>query len=255
MDFVDLNSDRDAYDLLQAGNYKDQFQIQSAARYANWLCGNIDARTCTADKGEKSSENRTAQRLFGLIPAESASQMVYTHALPKWLNGSAQWLALRDDGPALRELAERQLQTWTKRQKMCWVTDQSPTPLSLDDLLQRLGLFHFGPLRAGESVVRFCYRLDQNCPSYKPDWRHGFDGFYFASAAAFDAHGMTRSLQDASLACKEWVLATENINVSKHLHTVEVVDCKTDVYLDAPPITYWENLKNEIMQGQRSAVI
>jgi len=112
-------------------------------------------------------------------------------------------------------------------------------------------LYHFRALKAKQQVVRFCYQLDETCHSYKPDWRHGFDGFYFAAATAFPIHGMTRSLQDARLACTEWVVAAEVVNVAKHLAAVEILDMEHDVQLDAPPPIYWENLKNEISHATR----
>jgi hypothetical protein len=251
MGFLNLDFDRTAYELLQSGNCEGQSSIEAAARYGNWFAGNSLVRMCTAIDDHAA---RTSERLQSLISVGHDDTTMYTHALPKWLDNSAQWLALRGDNDALRELAERQHNAWGKRQKMCWITDESPAKATLSTLLKRLGLFHFGQLREGEPVIRFCYKLDNTCPGYKPDWRHGFDAFYFANASAFSEHGMTRSLEDASLACKEWVLDTKTINVTKHLHAVEVINIPEDVCLDLPSDAYWANLKNEICQAQRITV-
>jgi hypothetical protein len=248
MGFLNLDTDQTAYELLQAGKCDGQTSIEAAARYANWLSADILVRNCTNRNDQVA---RSDERLHNLVAVDDQISMMYTHALPKWLDNSAQWLALRSDNDALRELAERQHKAWVKRKKMCWITDESPAQIPLSTLMKRLGLFHFGQLRQGEPVIRFCYKLDIDCPSYKPDWRHGFDAFYFASASAFPVHGMTRSLEDATLACKEWVLDTKTINVTKHLHAVDVINIHEDVSLDAPSDAYWNNLKNEISQAQR----
>lgn len=248
MQFVELECDKNAYEQVQSGRCADEVMIAAATRYASWMTSSSAVRSWT---GHDDRNMRTQNRLNGLLPVSPTDGFSYTHTLLGWLNDPAKWLKNRDEPTGLLKLARYQHDTWIGRQKMIWITDESPATHSLTDLLQRLGLYHFRALKARQQVVRFCYQLDETCPSYKPDWRHGFAGFYFAGATAFPKHGMTRSLQDAGLACKEWVVAAEAVNVSKHLKAVEVLDVERDVQLDAPLPIYWENLKNEISHATR----
>lgn len=248
MEFIELERDRNAYEQVQSGRCTDEVMIAAATRYANWMTSGAAVRSWTShdDPGV-----RTLNRLNGLRPVSTTQGISYNHRLLGWLNDSPKWLKNRDEPSELLRLARFQHEAWVDQQRMIWITDQSPATHSLTDLLQRLGLYHFRALKARQQVVRFCYQLDETCPSYKPDWRHGFDGFYFAGATAFPTHGMTRSLQDAGLACKEWIVAAEAVNVTKHLKAVEVLDIEHDVQLDAPLPIYWENLKNEITHATR----
>lgn len=248
MQFIELERDRNAYEQVQSGRCTNEVLIAAAARYANWMTSSSAVRGWT---GHDDRDMRTRHRLTGLLPVSTTESLSYTHTLLSWLNDPKKWLKNRDEPTGLIKLARSQHDTWIGKQKMIWITDQSPATHSLVDLMQRLGLYHFRALKASGQVVRFCYQLDEACPSFKPDWRHGFDGFYFAGAAAFSTHGMTRSLQDASLACKEWIVAAEAVNVTKHLKAVEILDIDRDVQLDAPLPVYWENLKSEISHAAR----
>jgi hypothetical protein len=132
------------------------------------------------------------------------------------------------------------------------VAAASPTPVHA--VVAALGLWHFGALNAGPdgAVLRVVYRVDEAVPLYKPDWRHGYPYFYFASAAEHSDAGRTRSLTTGQLHCKEWLAKLDSLDAQAHLTEAKcLLPDSLHNHYDLQPL-YWQTLATEIQQSIRA---
>ena len=119
---------------------------------------------------------------------------------------------------------------------------------NIHTIIASLGLFHFGQVPSGAdgAVLRVEYELDADMPLYKPDWRHGYPNFYWATPPQELNHGMTRNLLDGKRICPELIIPFEKLEPQKHLVAAQCVFPKEPYNHYDLPDRYWKQLQSEI---------
>ena len=128
-------------------------------------------------------------------------------------------------------------------------------PFDADNLhrvIAALGLWHYGEMAADTdgAVLRISYTLDETVQLFKPDWRHAFDAFYFATTPGVAGHGLTRNLQTGDLQCKEWVAPIDKVDPKVHLLSARyMVPSSLHDHYELTS-SYWSKVRSEILANR-----
>ena len=200
--------------------------VHRAARHHNWRRSDTTVQTWT-QQVHRDAQRECRTECWDGIRAVIGPQNVefVTHKRVQYLNDPAlraRILGSMGDSEGLRRAAIE----WHKDLRdtypngTLWLGERAEVDAarsfdanSLHAIVAELGLWHFGELNADDSsvVLRLTYRLEDDVQLYKPDWRHGYPYFYFATVPAVIDHGFTRELSTGNLQRKEWIAKISEI--------------------------------------------
>lgn len=263
-DSPDWAEDKNAHDEVTHRNLFDAQSLHRAVRHHNWLQEDFPVRGWTSQPHKQSQSLCWQETWTNLSPVPSnGTRQLVTHRLVASLkNVDLEKLVLdnrNDPGELL--IAARQ---WHQREsslsspKAIWLGDRSDVEskvpfvtANLHNTVSILGLWHFGYLPADRegAVIRLVYEVGDDVPLYKPDWRHGYANFYWASVSSIPEHGMTRDLSTGTLQCKEWVARLDQLDARKHLKAAQcLVPEAAHSHYDLTD-AFWHQLKLDICGG------
>jgi hypothetical protein len=267
-DSPDWTTDKSAHDDVVNRKEQDARRLHRAVRHHNWRQDIAAVQEWTRHAHGVSRKLCWSEAWTGLSPVSPRGPLqLVTHRLLVQLNDAdleRQVLANLNDPHQLLLLARRWHQglSTARPQGAIWLGDkvevESRVPFEPDrlhDTLSVLGLWHFGLLPAAHAgaVFRLVYEVDNDVPLYKPDWRHGYANFYWASVPKIDSHGLARDLATGTLQCKEWVAKIDQLDARKHLKSAQcLVPNTAHCHYDLPE-PFWSTLAHEI-QGAPGVV-
>ena len=260
-DRPDHGIDAVAYDSVTAMT-TDPAVLHRACRHHNWQQSREEVRAWTALPLEASEEMCTQEFWIGMVPADGHAQGLVTLCRVAFLPASVrQGIFQATNDVALKKAVQELHDQWRDKRKLAvWLADVDELGARhafdadhLHDVIAVLGLWHFGEVqgnRESGAVLRITYQLPEDVPLYKPDWRHGFPNFYFAVAPTGTPHGLTRSLADGRLSCKEWIVPLEQVDAEQHIIEVNWVHPPTIRDHYQLPVDYWQTVAEEIHQAR-----
>lgn len=236
---VDLSEDQAAYQGVSSRSTSAPEQLHCAARYYNHTQSSSQVQAWTgldsASATQACSVHRwTGSKLCTVTAALHSNHRQLRIWLARYRDVIKPMLAEPDDPVTLLKAAKNLHRAIVDfdPESLVWLGDEeelnSIARFDADEvqaLMSALGLWHFGEVAAGPegAILRIRYRLDGSVPLYKPDWRHGYPGFYFACAPHVHGSGQTRDLQTGTLKCKEWVAKMSEIDPNTHIVGAECV--------------------------------
>ena len=267
----DAAQDQNAYASVCAGSAGAE-TLHRAARQHNWHQSANEVQIWLQPTHASAKQNCETYRWTNLAPltavVERNSEFV-THRVVRWINDPAlkdQCLKARADPAVLRRVAiQVHANASTNRAgapSALWLGSapeaDGVAPFDstrVHGLISAFGLWHFGELPPDDfgAVLRIVYRLRPNVPLFKPDWRHGYPGFYFACAPSATGSGLTRELQSGQLRCKEWIVRATDIDPYRDIVSAScVVPSALHNHYELPP-AYWNGLADEIQSANGGA--
>lgn len=267
----DAVADQAAYATACTGSV-DANVVHRAARRHHWHQSSSAVQAWAGAAYADATKNCETQRWTALTPLAGVSERSFefvTHRPVRWLPDpvlKSQCLTARADPDVLRKVAI-QVHTSataasTGRPKALWLgsAPQGDAVATFDsdhmhDIVSAFGLWHFGELPADEfgAILRIVYRLEPSVPLFKPDWRHGYPGFYFACAPTVPGSGLARELQTGQLRCKEWIARATDIDPHRAIVSASCVLPTTAHNHHELPATYWNAVAQEIQHASKSA--
>jgi len=257
--------DQESHKLVCQGNVSEH-SVHRAARHHNWQQSNGAVQTWTRAAEADAIKQCRAAHWQGLAGVARPRQMeLVTHVALSRMDPDLRQRVLRDqsDSSLLIQAARAWHRDLSARspERAVWIgarteidsvaAASSRTPVHA--VVAALGMWHLGALPAGfdGAVLRVVYRVDEAVLLYKPDWRHGFPNFYFASAAAHTEAGRTRSLTTGQLQCKEWLAKIDTLDAQAHLADAEcLVPDTLHNHYDLSPL-YWQTIAAEIQHAAK----
>lgn len=260
-DSPDWATDKSAHDKVVSGEDADAHRLHRAARHHNWLHDSpqVQAWTNLTHRDSQPLCWREAWTNLTPVPPIGTHQLV-THRLVASLKDADLERHVRENLNNPHELLMVARQ-WHQREsshsspKPIWLGDKLDVeskvpfePARLHDTASMLGLWHFGYMPADRdgAVIRLVYEVNDDVPLYKPDWRHGYANFYWASVPSVPDHGLARDLSTGTLQCKEWVARLDQLDARKHLKAAQcLVPLTAHSHYDVPE-AFWTTLKRDI---------
>jgi len=261
----DHTEDATAYNVVEATT-TDETVLHRACRHHNWQQSQTKVQTWTALQPKESKE-KCAEEFWSDMTAlgTDAEKLVTTHCRVHYLREDIKQGLLQAANPeALKRVVQELHSQWQAKAKPAlWLAAHDELnqryPFDSDhlhELVAALGLWHFGIVpgnSASGSVLRVTYRLPQEVELYKPDWRHGYPNFYFAVCPKEALHGLTRSLEDGELKCKEWIVPLEKIDAEKYIDSVSLVHPEAEQNHYNLPDKYWRAVAAEIHNARTAS--
>lgn len=267
-DSPDWAADKSAHEEVLNGDVSDARRLHRAARHHNWSqdCPSVQRWTNLSHGDSQQLCWREAWTGLTPVPPVGVHQLV-THRLVASLKDADLEKQVLENLHDPRELlmAARQ---WHQREsshpspRAIWLGDkldvESKVPFEanrLHDTASILGLWHFGYMPADRTVavIRLVYEVDDDVPLYKPDWRHGYANFYWASVPSIASHGLARELATGTLQCKEWVARLDQLDARKHLKAAQcLVPLTPHSHYDVSD-AFWSTLKMDIRKAAGAA--
>ena len=246
--------------------------LHRAARQHNWHQSAPAVQAWTEATLAEAKTHCESHRWTDLAPLTAVSERDFelvTHRVVGWIRDPAlkgQCLKAKTDPDVLRKLAiqvhDSAKFTKTGLPNALWLgsVPQANGVAAFDaDHMHRVvsafGLWHFGELPPDDAgaVLRIVYRLGSNVPLFKPDWRHGYPGFYFSCAPTVMGSGLARDLQSGELRCKEWIARATDIDPYRDIVSAScVVPAASYNHYELPP-AYWNMLAKEIQNANEGA--
>lgn len=260
----DGTQDQAAYAMACTGS-ADAEVLHRAARHHHWHQSAAAVQAWTGASHSEAATSCETHRWFDLTPLAAVSERDFelvTHRVVRWIRDPAlkdQCLKARTDPDVLRKVAIQvhasATATGVGTPRALWLgsAPQADGVAAFDSnhmhgVVSAFGLWHFGELPPDEfgAVLRIVYRLGPNVPLFKPDWRHGYPGFYFACARTVMGSGLARDLQTGELRCKEWIARATDIDPYSDIVSAScVLPAALRNHYELPPV-YWEVLAREI---------
>lgn len=246
--------------------------VYRAARQHHWHQSAAAIQAWTAAPHAVATTNCETHRWTDLAPLAAVTERDFelvTHRVVRWISDPAlkdQCLRARTDPDVLRKVAIQvhasATGTGASVPKALWLgsAPQADGVAAFNSdhvhgVVSAFGLWHFGELPPDDSgaVLRIVYRLRPDVPLFKPDWRHGYPGFYFACAPTVTGSGLARELQSGELRCKEWIARTTDIDPYRDIVSAScVVPTALHNHHELPP-AYWNVLAHEIQSANGDA--
>lgn len=262
----DFAVDQTHHALVSSGTVSEE-AVHRASRHHNWMQSSKEIRAWTQAATSEALILCAGKRwqLLARAPQQPLMELVTHVALRHLRDEDLRKRILRDrnDAGLLKQAArEWHRQSLAVRpEHSLWLGERAEADAvstataavaePLHAVIAALGLWHFGELPASQdgAVLRVVYRIDDDVPLFKPDWRHGFPHFYFACAGMYLEAGRTRSLATGQLQCKEWIAKLDSLDARRHLSEAHCVIPQTrHCHYDLPAL-YWQNLASEITQS------
>jgi len=257
-----FSDDQAHHDMVCRGS-TDEGSVHRASRHHNWRQSNTTVQAWTSAPLSDAQRYCADERWQGLSAVVRPGKMeIVTHVALSRMDDDLRQRVLRDqrDAGLLKQAARAWHRALSAKSpdRVVWIGSRaeidavaSAGSASLHTVVAALGLWHFGAMPAGSdgAVLRVVYRVDEEVPLYKPDWRHGYPNFYFASASGHLDAGRTRNLTTGTLHCKEWLAKLNTLDAQAHLTEAEcLVPDSWHNHYDLAPL-YWQTLAAEIQQS------
>lgn len=259
---ADFELDKSAYAQVCQGATTPA-PLHRAARHHHWHQSNESVRGMTSLPSGDAKTKCKLSRWQGIVISNTGTRAGLVTHLRVAYQSDEHWKKLvhknaqsADDLRLLAIAWHQRPQSLTER-KTLWLTEQIEIDSgsvfdsdSLHRIVAKLGLWHFGEMSndRDSAVLRIHYRLDNSVPLYKPDWRHAYDAFYFATTPGVEDHGLTRDLQTGDLVCKEWITGIDQLDPARHIVAAQyVVPSTTHCHYDLAP-SYWTNVREEVLR-------
>lgn len=259
----DFAADRQAFDKAYGGD-DSAGVLHRAARHSNWKQSTPIVQTWTQADHVAATQHCNTNLWDGVAPltmvSERNAEFVF-HRPVRWLPDSlkTQCLNAMNDPAVLRKVAIQFHAglplTGPTSPRAVWLGSITQAdnigpfdPSQIHTVIAAFGLWHFGGLPPDDSgaVLRIVYRLSPEVPLFKPDWRHGYPGFYFAYVPSAPTSGLTRDLRSGQLRCKEWLARATDIDPYRDIVSAScVVPAAMHNHYELPP-AYWSGLAQEI---------
>ena len=266
-----IAQDQAAYATACTGS-ADAEVLHRAARQHHWHQSAAAVQAWTGAPHSEATTNCETHRWTDLAPLAAVSERDFelvTHRVVSWIPDPAlkdQCLKGKHDPAVLRKVAIQVHASATAAgagvPQDLWLgsAPQADGVAAFDSghmhsVVSVFGLWHFGELPPDDSgaVLRIVYRLGPDVPLFKPDWRHGYPGFYFACAPTVTGSGLARDLQTGELRCKEWIARATDIDPYRDIVSAScVVPAALHNHHELPP-AYWNVLAHEIQSANRGA--